>query len=299
MNSITPPSLHNIDSVSAEREGYGVDREWLARIDITAVKKTDRTRLKHLKHIGPLRVQHPFYPEGDCCHVYLLHPPGGMVSGDQLSINLSVEADAHMLVTTPSAGKLYRGDSCSVAQSQIVNIDVNEGICEWLPQETILFDGALGSTQLNLNLTGDARFIGWELFCLGRPASDLPFEQGWFRQQMNVHHNGELILFEKQDLDANSATANSRWGFNGLPVSGTFIACGFDQEPVALIKALREKIQPPEGSCFSLTWRMGVLIGRYLGHNTEHARACFTQLWEGVRPALIEREVSIPRIWMT
>ncbi len=312
-SNVNDSSVHhrNVDDRNADdvnggdnvADGYGSDRQWLAQIDIHAVKKSDRTRLKHLKHVGPLRVQRPFYPEGDCCHVYLLHPPGGMVSGDQLAINIDVSAGAHTLVTTPSAGKLYRGDSCSVPQSQVVNITVDNGICEWLPQETILFDGALGSTALNVELKKDAQFIGWELFCLGRPASNLPFNEGWFRQQLNIQQEGELILFEKQDLKANSDTANQRWGFNGLPVSGTFIACGFqnvsEDEMKTLIKGLRETVQPPEGSYLSLTWRMGVLIGRYLGHNTEQARACFTQLWQGVRPVLLDREATIPRIWMT
>lgn len=307
MNSIVPATAKAVDEADLKKsvEGYGDDRHWLAKIKIDADDKAGRTRIKHLNHVGPLRVQRPFYPEdknehsSDCCHVYLLHPPGGMVSGDKLSIDINLQPNAHTLVTTPSAGKIYRGDSCSVPQSQIVDISVTDGICEWLPQETILFDGALGSTQLNLDLKGDARFIGWEIFCLGRPASDLPFEQGWFRQQMNVHQNGELILFEKQDLQADSATANCRWGFNGLPVSGTFIACGFEQAPKELIKQLRETIPAPEGSYLSLTWRMGVLIGRYLGHNTEQARECFTQLWQGVRPELINKNAVVPRIWMT
>lgn len=305
MNSITsatPVALDDENRVSpaaAAVSGYGDQRRWTANIAIDAVRKGDRTRLQHLSHKGPLRVQRPFYPEEDCCHIYLLHPPGGLVSGDQLSIDISVAEQAHTLITTPSAGKLYRGDSCSVPQSQQVNLKVKDGICEWLPQETILFDGALGNTSVNVDLQGDARFIGWEIFCLGRPASELPFEQGWFRQQMNVHHNGELVLFEKQDLAALSATATSRWGFNNLPVSGTFVAYGFDQEPDQLIRELRERIQAPAGSYLSLTSRMGVLIGRYLGDNTEQARQCFTEIWQGVRPALIHKPATLPRIWMT
>lgn len=305
MNSITSASPvvnddeNRVTPVVIPAQGYGQQRRWSANIRIDAVRKGERTRLKHLSHQGPLRVQRPFYPEGDCCHVYLLHPPGGLVSGDQLAIDIRVAEQAHTLITTPSAGKLYCGDSCSVPQSQQVNLQISDGICEWLPQETILFDGALGSTSLNVDLQGDARFIGWEIFCLGRPASQLPFEQGWFRQQMSLHHNGELMLFEKQDLAAQSPTATSRWGFNNLPVSGTFVAYGFSQAPDQLIRELRERIQPPAGSYLSLTWRMGVLIGRYLGDNTEQARQCFTEIWQGVRPALIDKPACLPRIWMT
>ena len=49
------------------------------------------TRLTTRAHRGPLVVQRPFYPEGPGVpHVYLLHPPGGIVGGDSLRVEVSV-----------------------------------------------------------------------------------------------------------------------------------------------------------------------------------------------------------------
>lgn len=105
------------------------------------------TRLVRRRHIGPLRVQRPFYPEGKtgCCHVYLLHPPGGLVSGDELRIEASVAEGGHALLTTPSAAKLYKADSHGVAWGQHTRLQVaKDAILEYLPQETIAFDGSRG-----------------------------------------------------------------------------------------------------------------------------------------------------------
>src|SRR5690349_6561885 len=77
-----------------------------------------RTRLVERRHTGPLIVQRPFYPEGDPCHVYLVHPPGGVVGGDELRIEVDVGAAAHALLTTPAATKFYRCDGRVSSQTQ-------------------------------------------------------------------------------------------------------------------------------------------------------------------------------------
>src|SRR5205085_6360717 len=77
-----------------------------------------RTRLVERQHRGPLVVQRPFYPEGDPCHVYLVHPPGGVVGGDALRIDATVDPGAHALITTPAATKFYRCEERISTQTQ-------------------------------------------------------------------------------------------------------------------------------------------------------------------------------------
>ena len=95
---------------------------WLAQLELGYQLRGDKTRLVHSKREGPLSVQRAFYPEGDVCHTYLLHPPGGVVAGDQLHIDLRVEADAKVLLTTPGATKFYRstGAQADLAQKLYV-----------------------------------------------------------------------------------------------------------------------------------------------------------------------------------
>src|SRR5687768_5578343 len=84
---------------------------WQARLELAFEKRTDKTVVAHRRHSGPLTIQKPFYPEpAGVCHVYLLHPPGGVAGGDRLELDVAVAAGAHVLITTPAAGKFYRCD---------------------------------------------------------------------------------------------------------------------------------------------------------------------------------------------
>ena len=100
-----------------------------------------KTVMTGLHHYGPLRVQRPFYPEGGTAHIYLLHPPGGVVGGDGLDIGITARRQAHGLFTTPGATKFYlsAGDTAGVQQALTVEAG---GTLEWFPQENIFFPGA-------------------------------------------------------------------------------------------------------------------------------------------------------------
>ncbi len=288
-------------------DGFGLQRQWQASIELRFEPRNGRTALPGLSHRGPLRVQRPFYPEGPVCHVYLLHPPGGLVSGDQLTISVSLEPGSDALITTPSAGKIYKGDRCGVPQQQQVNLRVDtDASLEWLPQETILYDGALGQSTTRVDLAADSHFIGWEIICLGRPANAIKFESGCFLQDMSIYRDGLPLLLEKQHLQAGSPLAKQRWGLQNCPIVANLYAVGFDNEPVELIEQLRQQWNDlcsnktsAEDALLAISWRLGVLCIRYLGHDSEQARNVFTALWQTLRPALIERQAVIPRIWLT
>ncbi len=83
-------------------------KSWQAKLDLKFRQAGKRTILAERRHVGPLVVQRPFYPEGPICHVYLVHPPGGIVGGDALSLQVDVEPQAHALLTTPAATRFYR-----------------------------------------------------------------------------------------------------------------------------------------------------------------------------------------------
>src|SRR6187551_1093438 len=114
---------------------------WQARLELGFRATAGRTVLAHRRHIGPLMVQRPFYPEGGICHVYLLHPPGGIVGGDSLELQVDAGQGSHALITTPAATKFYRAGPHPRAVLR-QNLLVKDAVLEWLPQEAIVFDGA-------------------------------------------------------------------------------------------------------------------------------------------------------------
>jgi hypothetical protein len=103
--------------------------------------------------------------------------PGGIAGGDELDLALDVAAGAHALLTTPGAAKWYR--SAGPWARQRVAIKVAQGAAlEWLPQETIIFDGAAARISIEVRLARDARYLGWEIVCLGRTGSGERFTRG-------------------------------------------------------------------------------------------------------------------------
>ncbi|MCE8038408.1 MULTISPECIES: urease accessory protein UreD [unclassified Halomonas] len=278
---------------------FDAERHWAASLALGFDCRDGRTRMVEACHRGPLRVQRPFYPEGrdGACHVYLLHPPGGLVSGDALSIAARVEAQAHALLTTPAANKLYRADSHGVAWEQRTSLKVSpHGILEWLPQETIAFDGSRGMQETLIELDAGARCLGWEVLALGRPASRLPYVSGRIDQRFRLFRDGKPLWLERQPLDPAHPRFAGRWGQGGASVQATLWAVGLADEPAA-IEALRDAITASPR--WAVTVRHGVLLLRYLGHERNEAWEICRQAWACLRPLLIGVPAHPPRIWFT
>ena len=273
-------------------------RHWPAYLSLGFDKPAEKTRMIHMEFKGPLRVQRPFYPEEDVCHVYLLHPPGGLVSGDDLNIQLHCQSNSHALVTTPSAGKIYKADSKSIEQKQHVDIEVDNAVCEWMPMETIVFDGAHGKLSTQVNLFGDAKFVGIDVFCLGRPKSHLPFVHGSVEQRLSIYQDGIPLLLERQYLAADDPLLTAVSGFNGHLVSGTLAVVGLDNG-AEMVTQLRDHFHADVKGTLSITYRLNVLLVRYLGDCSEQAQQQLRMCWQLIRPTLLERPACAPRIWYT
>ena len=271
------------------------ETSWKASIDLELANRVDRTVISQYQHHGPLLVQKPFYPEGPVCHVYLLHPPGGIVGGDNLNIGISVKNAGHCLITTPGAGKFYRSNGRDAAQQ--VNISVNNYCAmEWFPQETILFDACHATTRTNIQLSPQAKFIGWELTCFGRPAADERFSQGYYRQQFELWRNSKPILLERTHLQGDEETLIAHWGLKGFTIMATLVATPFNKDD---LKKVRECIELKDNDLLSFTLIDDVLVCRYLGTQAEVAKQRLIEVWKIIRPAIMQRPACIPRIWAT
>jgi len=275
-------------------------QSWHAELHLGFARAGERTVLRENRHRGPLRVQKALYPEGDAvCQAIVLHPPSGIAGGDQLAIAVDVASGAFAQLTTPGAGKWYR--SGGVEASQRIDFTVGEGATlEWLPQETIVFDGAQARMETQVSLAADSRYIGWDILCLGRAASGERFENGQFSLLFRVDRSDRPIWLERAHLAGNDPMLSSPAGWAGHSVCGTLL-CSFPELPqhaAALLEALRA-ISPADVAQHGITALPGVLIARYLGDNSEAARLWFAELWKILRPACCGRLAVIPRIWNT
>lgn len=277
--------------------------QWQARLNLAFAKRSRGVRLVTSEHEGPLYVQKAFYPEGpDCAHAYLLHPPGGLVTGDTLSITISSKADSHALITTPGAGRVYKARDNGGVQTQNLHLSVEQNaILEWLPLENILFPNAHARMNTRIDLAENAAFIGWEVTCFGLPANEVTFDSGSVGQHMKIFKADKIVFNESlviEDQDSSFLKGNA--ALRNLPVHGLLTAGPFAAEQIELIEALREIQSQTVKNELLATSQVGEFVTvRYLGHCTERARKLFTSAWEKIRPMLIEKEAVEPRIWRT
>lgn len=269
---------------------------WRAELTLEYERRGERTVLSARRHDGPLVVQKPLYPEGDAiCHTIVVHPPAGIAGGDALTIAVHAKDNAGVLLTTPGAGKWYRSAGAWAQQHIAFAVDAGASL-EWLPQETIVFDGARAQLRSEIRLTGDARYLGWEILCLGRTGSGESYTRGECQVHTLVKRDGRPLWLERAGIEGGGSTLRSPAVLAGQPVAGSFVAAAPDLGHDLLLACREPRPANGEGG---VTLMPGLLVARYLGASSEAAKNYFTQLWRIVRPALIGRTAHEPRIWRT
>lgn len=273
---------------------------WAGHLQLRYEPSAGRTVCRD-RHDGPLRVLQSLYPEGPAvCHQVLVHPPGGLVAGDSLEIDLRVETGAHALLTTPGATRFYRSTGDTARQQ--VHLRLAEGArLEWLPLETLVYPAARGRNAVDIALAPRSRMIGWDLLGLGLPASDQPFDSGHFEQRLSLSG----VWLERGVIDATDRRLlDSPVGWGGHPVLATVFALAGDAAPASAIEALldaaraeaaRSPLAATAGAT-ALAGGRGVVL-RVLAPRVEPALHLLQAVWGAWRPGWMGCEPISPRIW--
>jgi urease accessory protein len=307
---------------------------WHGRLELGFERRGPRTLLARSAARMPLALQRPFYPEGEAvCHTVLLHPPGGMVGGDRLEMEMALAADAEVLVTTPSATRWYR--SLSQAEQRVTARVADCAHLEWLPLETIVFDGARARQTVTVELAPGASFLGWEVTRFGRSHSGESFMRGSWRAATEVWRDGKPLWIDRQRLAGGAALMHSAHGLAGQPVVGTlaYVGRALESDFVEQVRALwaadgaeaatapslargprldsgMESRAMQQGCCGygfdpigegeAGVTRLGEgLLCRYRGRSSAAAHAWFAAVWDLIRRHTRGRTAQRPRIWST
>jgi urease accessory protein len=269
---------------------------WQADLDLSFARRGERTVLTRNQHRGPLQVQKALYPEGqDTCHIAILHPPGGVAAGDRLCVRVSLGNESHALLTTPGATKWYRSEGAWATQQ--IHFSVGGGASlEWLPRESIFFDGANVSLHLDVDLAGQAQYFGWDIVSFGRRASGETWQRGKLHMHTHIQCADRVLWSEIANVDAQSGFASSLVGLAGFTVCGTFVFAG-SEVSAASLAGCRGVKRPAADSRVGITQVPRVLIARYLGDSSEDAFRWFTNLWVVLREAALGKVAHSPRVW--
>jgi urease accessory protein len=280
--------LHPVSSESNSQHWHGALR-------LEFANRNGKTQLTQNIGKAPLKVQRPFYPEGDTvCHCVMMHTAGGIVGGDRLTLDFHLQPNTNALITTPAASKLYRTD-CKEAR-QTIQIDVDEGAClEWLPQETIVFNDALYRQDLRINLAATAHWLGWDITRFGRTARGETFTKGVWRSHTEVWRDDHPLWIDRQWLPGSEALVNSPHGLAGCPIVGSFAYIG-QAVDLELVNEARLLWSGTSGDIGVTRLQAGMLC-RYRGASTMEVRQWFIAVWQLLRATILDRPICIPRVW--
>jgi urease accessory protein len=274
---------------------------WQGHLQLEFHHRNDETILSRSLMQAPLKIQRPFYPEGKgVCHGVMLHTAGGIVGGDRLSSQICLHPEAQVLLTTAAATKVY-GSNLESSQTIHIQVAENAGL-EWLPQETIIFDGARYRQSMRVELQPGATWLGWEITRLGRSARGERFLSGEWRSHLEVWQAGQLLWVDPQWLLGGSKMLQSAHGLSGCAVVGSFGFVGRDvsREFVAEVRS----VLAAEGNATELpaaeigaTRLMNGFLCRYRGSSTAEAKQQFIKVWDLLRRHYLGRSSCLPRVW--
>ena len=272
---------------------------WHGNLDLVFAHRHGATQLIHDRVQAPLKVQRPFYQEGPAvCHSVVLHTAGGIVGGDRLSLNFRLEPNAQALITTAAAGKVYRSNGLEARQN--IQMQVANGAClEWLPQETIVFNGAIYRQDIRVELAPGASWLGWEITRFGRSARGERFLQGEWRSHTEVWQQGRPLWIDRQRLTGGVEMLDSPHGLAGQSVVASLSWIGSDVTPELLekVRSVWDGLGPSSGGEAGVTRLTSGLLCRYRGSSTSEVRNWFTDVWRVLRLSFLARPACLPRVW--
>ncbi|MET0509693.1 MAG: urease accessory protein UreD [Burkholderiaceae bacterium] len=280
----------------------GWDAELILRFRHDARAKV--TRIAVNRHRGPLRLLKPLTSDdGRRLEAVIIHPPGGLVAGDTLRIAAVAEDGSCVLLTTPGAQKWYRPRAAAAARVA-TSLALEAGAAlDWLPQPSILFDGARAMQSLAIAMSAASSHVGWELLVRGRDAMGERWQRGAIDQTLSIAVDGRLWWRQRLAADASDRLFSSPLGWRGRIV-GASVWCCAPHWPRERITAVRDRwCELIDGAALvggATVPTSGLVLAQLLGDEVESLHATSKAMWRSAR-TLPESgtAVSDPRIWRT
>lgn len=247
------------------------------------------TRIAHLFQAAPARILFPAPEPDEPPLAVLVNTAGGLAGGDALALDLRLGEGTAVTFTTPSAEKIYR--SLGAATRIDATIDVGPGaMLEWLPQETILFDGARLERRIEVALAPDARLLFAEMTVFGRRARGEVMREGLLQESWRLRRGGALAWADGLALGADlAARRDDRFGFAGAEaLASLLLVMPGPVEP--LRAALREA-----GAATTML-RPGLLLARWLG-DAAVLRGALGEAVRLLRVQALGLPARLPRLW--
>jgi len=255
--------------------------------------RAGKARLAHLHQVSPLRVLFPHVPDGEIPQAALVTTSGGVVGGDRLDMRLEAGEGCRVQFMAQAAEKIYR----SAGPDARIEVGLTAGPGAWLeylPQETILFQGARLRRRTCLHAAAGSRMLAGEMIVFGRTAMNEHVTHGLLREAWEVRKNGKLIWADAQHLDGDvESLLAAPAGFGGAVAAATILLlCPDPTRHVETVRGIFEK-----NARASATIVGGLLLLRWLSDDAAALRRNFAAAWMYLRAAEAGLPAQLPRLW--
>ncbi|MDF1737268.1 MAG: urease accessory protein UreD, partial [Minwuia sp.] len=252
-----------------------------------------RTALADLHQQGCMKARLPNSYAGDPKTAVLINTAGGLTGGDNVSTEVAWHGTAVACVSTQAAERVYRssGGDARVRNRLLVSKDAR---AEWLPQETILFDGGRMNRSTQVDLATGARFLAAETVILGRKAMGETVVEGALRDDWRVRRDGRLILHDAFALGAAIDTQRQRPALLDGAASWASLIL---QAPEVMTGKLLDLIREIGGPTAGATLRQGLVLGRILAADGDTMRGILARLLPTLRHAIMGHPERLPTVF--
>lgn len=263
------------------------------RVELAVHAAEGRTRLDRLYQAGSGKVRLP-RSAGPGREAVLINTAGGLTDGDLFEVDIGAGAASRLLVTSQAAEKLYRsrGGEATITNRLAVG---DNALLEWLPQETIMFDGARLRRRLLVDVDPGGACLLLEALVFGRTAMGEAVRSGALVDQWDVRRGGELLRAERfriaGDIDAQLERPAI---MAGARACATLLFVKADAE--RWLQPVRDWLESLPGRA-GVTARPGILTVRLLAADGRELRTAIAGLLRPWRGALHGQETALPRSW--
>ena len=267
--------------------------------EIGFARRDGISRLAQLYQRDPLRVLFPAPAAGDPPVAVIVTTSGGLVAGDRLDIRVELAPGATAHVTASAAEKVYRSTGRTTTIRQTLSIGPGAAL-EFLPPETILFDGARLQRETVIDLAPGSAFLGGDIVVFGRRARGERFANGFLREVWELRRNGYLVWGDALHLDDDvGRIIDDPACFDGAAAFATMIF----SPPAGDVRSLLDGARVVQGVCATTGLRAGattiagVVIARWLASDAAVLRRAYADLACHFRSAALGLPNCLPRVW--
>ncbi len=256
-----------------------------------------RTEVVGPHETGGYRLRMP-RTHGGATEAVIVNTGGGMAGGDRADFSFTAEAGAAVTLTTTAAEKVYRGVHAGDTSAGGAEAETRVGVAltlgagaalEWLPQETILFDGARLHRRLEVDMAEDADLLMAETLVFGRLGMGERVGSGRVRDRWRLRRGGRLALAEELDVGGDMTALLDRPALGGGARACATVVWASPRAEGGLDGA-RAALDLPEVAGGASAWN-GMLVARALSPSPRALRAAIVHLLSGLRGR------PLPRLW--